>query len=209
MKTLLLCAFFAIDSLPTESQLMSALESFYQLQIESELAELDSKQKMKWLKYLPTVGVTYTLEGKPRPAISWSSNLLYSSQKDKAQTLAKKESIYKKNQLALEKEKLRLKNLIRQHIFLEQDISFLQELFEYDQQLFEIKKDQANKIQIPPSDLLKAKQALRKKEYDIFQKQRELLELETQILQVAKYFPFLDEFRCQGKIKSKSDDRKR
>ena len=143
---------------------------------------------MKWLKYLPTVGVTYTLDGKPRPAISWSSNMLYTSQKDKAQVLAKKQSIYKKNQLALEKDKLRLRGLLQKHQFMEQDISFLQNLFEYDRQLYEIKKDQANKIQIPPSELLKATQALRKKEYDIFQKQRELLELETQILQAAKYF---------------------
>ena len=75
---MLLCAFFATDSLPNESQLISALESFYQLKVESELAELDIKQKKKWLKYLPTVGLTYTLEGKPRPAISWSSTLLLS-----------------------------------------------------------------------------------------------------------------------------------
>ena len=88
----------------------------------------------------------------------------------------------------MEKDKLQLKNLLRQHHFLEQDISFLQDLFKYDQQLYEIKKDQANKIEIPPSELLKATQALKKKEYDIFQKHRDLLELETQILQVAKYF---------------------
>lgn len=188
MKILLLCTFFALDTLPPESQLMAALDSFYQLQIESELAELDIKQKKKWLKYLPTVGVIYTLEGKPRPAISWSSRLLYSSQKEKAQILAKKQSIYKKNQLALEKEKLRLKNLLRQNHFLVQDISFLQDLFKYDQQLYDIKKDQANKIEIPPSELLKATQALKKKQYDIFQKQRELLELESQILITAKYF---------------------
>lgn len=94
MKILLLFAFFASmdgrDSLPNETQLISALESFYQLQIESELAELEGFQKKKWLKYLPTVGLTYTLDGKPRPAISWSSTLLYSSQKGKAQVLAKK-----------------------------------------------------------------------------------------------------------------------
>ena len=136
MKILLLCAFFATDSLPTESQLFAALESFYQLKTESEVTEFEVTQKKKWLKYLPTVGVSYTLDGKPRPAISWSSTLLYSSQKDKAQVLAKKQSIYKKNQLALEKEKLRLKNLLRQHHFLEQDISFLQDLFKYDQQLY-------------------------------------------------------------------------
>ena len=188
MKLLLLFAFFATDSLPHESQLFATLESFYQLKIESELAGLNTKQKKKWLKYLPTVGLTYTLDGKPRPAISWSSTLLYSNQKDKAQVLAKKQSIYKKHQLTLEKEKLRLKNLLRQHHFLKQDISFLQDLFKYNQQLFEIKKDQAHKIEIPPSEYLKAEQVLKKKEYDIFQKQRELLELEIQILQVAKYF---------------------
>ena len=188
MKLLLFCAFFATDSLPTEFQLMSAMESFYQLQLESELAEFETTQKMKWLKYLPTVGLTYTLDGKPRPAISWSSTLLYANQKDKAQVLAKKQSIYKKHQLTLEKEKLRLKNLLRQYQFLKQDISFLQDLFKYDQQLFEIKKDQAQKIEIPPSELLKSTQALKKKEYNVFQKQRELLELELKILTVAKYF---------------------
>ena len=190
MKILLLYFFFIpLDSLPTQSQLITTLDSFYQLKTESELTEIETQQKMKWLKYLPTVGVTYTLEGKPRPAISWSSTLLYSSQKEKAQVIAKKQSIYKKNQLALQKEKLHLKNLLRKHHFLEQDISSLQDLFEYDQQLFNIKKDQADNIQIPPSELLKATQALKKKEYDIFQKQRERLELETQILFAAKYFP--------------------
>ena len=188
MKILLLCTFFALDTLPPESHLMAALDSFYQLQIESELAELEIKQKKKWLKYLPTVGLTYTLDGKPRPAVSWSSTLLYSSQKEKTQILAKKQSIYKKNQLALEKEKLRLKSLLWKHQFLEQDLSFLLDLFKYDQQLHDIKKDQANKIEIPPSELLKATQTLKKKEYDIFQKQRELLELESQILITAKYF---------------------
>jgi len=138
MKILLLY-FFCIpqDSLPAQPLLFSAMESFHQLQLESELAEFQTTQKMKWLKYLPTVGVTYTLEGKPRPAVSWSSNLLYSNQKDKAQVIAKKQSIYKKNQLTLEKEKLHLKNLLRKHHFLQQDISFLQNLFEYDQQLYE------------------------------------------------------------------------
>lgn len=189
MKLLLLyLIFIPQDSLPTQSQLTSTLESYHQLKTESELAEFNTTQKMKWLKYLPTVGVTYTLDGKPRPAVSWSSTLLYSSQKEKAQVVAKKQSIYKKNQLALEKEKLQLKNLLRKHHFLEQDISFVQNLLEYDRQLYEIKKDQAKKIQIPPSELLKATQVLKKKEYDVFQKQRELLELETQILQVAKYF---------------------
>ena len=49
-------------------------------------------------------------------------------------------------------------------------------------------KDQAEKIEIPPSELLKANQAIEKKQYEIFLKQRELLELEIQILTIAKYF---------------------
>lgn len=204
MKILLLY-FFCLpqDSLPPQSQLMTTLESFYQLKIQSELTEIDTKQKMKWLKYLPTIGVTYTLEGKPRPAISWSSTLLYTSQKEKALVIAKKQAIDKKNQLALQKEKLHLKSLLRKYHFFKQDLSFLQNLLEYDQQLFQIKKDQADNIQIPPSELLKATQTIKQKEYDIFQKKRELLELEIQILQVAKYFLFLDEFRDQERMDKK------
>lgn len=209
MKIIILSlCFIPQDSLPPQPQLLATLESFYQQQIESELSELNTKQKMKWLKYIPTIGVTYTLEGKPRPAISWSSTLLYTSQKDKAQIIAKKQAIYQKNHLTLEKEKLLLQQLIRQHHFLKQDISFLQDLLKYDLQLFDIKKDQAEKIEIPPSELLKATQALRKKEYNIFQKQRDLLQLESQILQVAKYFLSLDQFHQQEKIENKSNDRK-
>lgn len=209
MKIIILSlCFIPQDSLPPQPQLLATLESFYQQQIESELSELNTKQKMKWLKYIPTIGVTYTLEGKPRPAISWSSTLLYTSQKDKAQIIAKKQAIYQKNHLTLEKEKLLLQQLIRQHHFLKQDISFLQDLLKYDLQLFDIKKDQAEKIEIPPSELLKATQALRKKEYNIFQKQRDLLQLESQILQVAKYFLSLDQFHQQEKKENKSDDRK-
>mgnify|MGYP000671908674 CR=1 FL=1 len=37
-------------------------------------------------------------------------------------------------------------------------------------------------------ELLKANQAIEKKQYEIFLKQRELLELEIQILTIAKYF---------------------
>ena len=156
--------------MPSETQLLLALESYYQLQLESELSEFDTQQKMKWLKYLPTLGITYTLDGKPRPAISWSSNLLYSHQKDKSYSIAKKQFIYKKNQLELEKEKLHLHNLLRRYYFLQQDILILHNLFEYDFQLYQIQKDQADHIQIPPSELLKATQTIKQKEYNLFQK---------------------------------------
>ena len=80
-----------LDSLPSETQLLSALEFYYQRQLESELSEFDTPQKMKWLKYLPTLGITYTLDGKPRPAISWSSNfcLLYTSPSPRDATLSR------------------------------------------------------------------------------------------------------------------------
>ncbi len=80
MKTLILIlALLPTDTLPEKSVLLNAIDSFYQVQTTAQLLEYQSSKKGEWLKYLPTVGMTYTLDGKPRPTISLSSTLLYST----------------------------------------------------------------------------------------------------------------------------------
>ena len=113
------------DSLPPLSQLLASLDSFYLAQNRAELAEFQSSDKKNWLKLLPTLGIAYTLEGKPRPAISWSSNLLFSSFKNKENKEAKKASILRKNELKRQRDRLKLRALLQKHSVLQQDISFL------------------------------------------------------------------------------------
>jgi len=197
MKLLLFISIFFQDSLPpvrdglpSQPQLFAALDTFYHSQTIAELSEYESTNEKQWLKYLPTVGLSYTFDGKPRPTVNWSSNLIYSSYRDKETKEAKRLSIIRKNELKHEKDKLKLHALIQKHHAFEEDIQFLQSLLEYDTQLLSVKQDQADHLEITPSELLKAKQAYQKKAYEIFQKERSLDELEWEILLLAHYFNY-------------------
>ena len=182
MKLLLLFSFFSLDSLPADSILFAALDQYYTNQANAHLSEFKSTKKLHWLKYLPSVGITYTLDGHPRPSVSWSSNLIYTSHKDKEKRAAKQVSILQKNDLELQKAKLQLKARLQDYKFLMEDIAFMKSLLEYDHQLYLVKQDQAKHLEIRPSELVIATKEYRKKEYAIFKKERELLQLETQIL---------------------------
>lgn len=192
MKFLLAIFFFAsanpVDSLPPEPQLLAALDSFYHHQTTADLSELQTKTQHEWLKYLPTLGLIYTIDGQPRPSISWSSNLIYSSQKSKAQSEGKRLSIRQKNQLLHQKERLQLQQLIRKYHYLEADLILLKQLHQYDHELFKIQKIKADSLIIPPSAFITSQRDFEKKAFTLRQKERELLELEIEILITAKYF---------------------
>ena len=102
MKTLLFIASLATDSLPPLEMLFHSIDSFYLLKTETELAEFQISKKGEWLKYVPSVGLTYTLDGRPRPAISFSSSVIYRARKDRQTVAAKRRSIIGKNLLAAE-----------------------------------------------------------------------------------------------------------
>lgn len=44
--------------------------------LDADLTELEYSQKGEWIKYLPNIGVTYTVAGQPRPAVSTLTNVL-------------------------------------------------------------------------------------------------------------------------------------
>jgi len=182
MKTLFLISLFFLDTLPPEPQLYAALDSFHQQQTIAAVSEYQSTTKKRWLKYLPSVGLSYNLKGQPRPTVSWSSNLIYTNFKNKEAKEAKQRSIIHKNELQLQKDRLKLTAFLQKHHFLKEDIVFQKKLFTYDTQLYEVKKDQAQHLELSPVELLKATQAYEKKAYDIFQKERDLQELESNIL---------------------------
>ena len=112
MKLLLLLSFFVLDTLPSNSLLFASLNQFHRLQTQAQLSEYQATQKNKWLKYLPTVGLAYTLDGHPRPTLSWSSSLIYNAQQDKVKRQAKQTSILQQNQLELQKDQLILYELL-------------------------------------------------------------------------------------------------
>ena len=81
--------------------------------METELAEFQISKKGEWLKYVPTLGLTYTLDGRPRPAISFSSSVIYRARKDRQTIASKRRSIIGKNRLEAET----LKNEVQEMVF--------------------------------------------------------------------------------------------
>ncbi len=165
MKTLILIlALLPTDTLPEKSVLLNAIDSFYQVQTTAQLLEYQSSKKGEWLKYLPTVGMTYTLDGKPRPTISLSSTLLYRAKKDQQTLAAKRQAIVETNRLEANKAKAKLETLLFEYESLQQEMAARREILDIDQQLFEIDTQQYKDLEMAPSGFLKAKKAFLEKQ---------------------------------------------
>ena len=165
MKTLcLILCLQALDSLPEQKVLLTAIDSFYQLQTENLLLEYQETKKGEWLKYLPTIGLSYTIDGQPRPTASWSSTLLYRARKENTLRAAKRKAIIQSQALAAETAKLELQDLLLDYDLLLADLEEEKEMLFIEEQLFSIYQMQYDSLEMAPSEfLIKRKQLLEKK----------------------------------------------
>ena len=187
MNLLSILLIFNLDTLPPEPQLYESLAQFHQSETRSQLSEYDYQTQHKWLRYLPTVGLTYTPEGNPRPAISWSSNLLFTSINETKRKEAKIQSITQAGDLHYQKAQYELKQLLlTYHQFLE-SIHFQQSILEIDRELFMIQSSKYAEAQLKPSEFLQLKRAFLLKEHRLVEMEQELARLEKQILVTAKW----------------------
>ena len=183
LKTLILSLhILTTDTLPPANQLLSSIDSFYQVKTQAELLEYQNSKKGEWLKYLPTVGIQYTLDGKPRPTLSFSSSIVYRAKKDKHALVAKRRAIIEKNRLEAQKTKEVLQEMLDEYYVLSQELTARKELLEIDSLLFLIDQKQYDKLEMAPSEFLKAKktylqhvQAFRKHRNELFLLRRKIL----------------------------------
>ena len=183
MKTLILIlSLFPTDTLPTKTTLLNNIDSFYQTKTSTQLLEFQSSKKGEWLKYLPTLGMTYTLDGKPRPTISLSSTLLYRAKKDQQALAAKRQAIIETNHLEAQKARNRLEELLFDYETLQQEILTRKEILDIDTQLFEIDTQQYENLEMAPSDFLKAKKAFLERQQDFNALMQDLEKLGKMIL---------------------------
>ncbi|MCB0632272.1 MAG: hypothetical protein R2824_34755 [Saprospiraceae bacterium] len=146
-----------LDTLPPPPVLNQSIDTFYARQTHLQLLEFRESKKGEWLKFLPNLGITYTVTGQPRPSISLSSGILYQVKKAKQQRATKRQQIIKTQLLAAEKAKSQLTDLILQYEQLEMEYLTQQKLFAIEKNLFLIKKDEYERQEIAPSDFLRAK----------------------------------------------------
>lgn len=174
-----------IDSLPSKIALHTSIDTFYHHQTQLQLLEFQESKKGEWLKYLPNLGMTYTIDGKPRPRISISSSILYQAKKNKQLRAAKRQSIIAKNLLEAEKAKAQLDELLLEYQLLEEEISAQKELFEVEQELFYIKEEEYKQLECSPSEYLKAKRTLLLQQRPLRTKEQDLALLKMEILLLA------------------------
>jgi len=186
MKTLIIAlSLFSIDTLPPKATLLHAIDSFYQIQTASQLLEYQTCKKGEWLKYLPTVGLAYTLDGKPQPTISFSSSLLYRAKKDRLTIMAKRQAIVEANRLAAQGVKAKLDEMIFEYECLQQEIGYKREIFEIDAQLFEMDQQRYERLEMAPSDFLKAKKVFLEKQQAFRKLSTQAIGLEKDILNLS------------------------
>lgn len=183
MKTLIIAlSLFSTDTLPPKATLLHAIDSFYQIQTASELLEYQIAKKGEWLKYLPTIGIQYTLDGKPRPTFSFSSSILYSAQKDRQSLKAKRVAIIERNKIEAQKSKIQLQKALTDYEVLLQELETRKEMLQIDALLFQIDQQRYENLEMPPSDFLKAKKSFLLQQQAFRQFENSILELRRWIL---------------------------
>ena len=179
--------FSLTDTLPPEAELLESLARYYEQKTQAELAEFQETEKGEWLKYLPSVGVTYTFDNKPRPTASLSTSTLYNAKKSKQARAAKRKAIIQINALAHQQDRLRLRQLLDQYRMEQEALVFQEEILEIDRQLFEIEEAKYRKNQIPPSEFLKIKRGYLVKVFEVGEGRKKLGFLEIELLVVARF----------------------
>jgi len=158
LKTLILSLnILTTDTLPPTNQLLASIDSFYRIKTEAELLEYQVSKKGEWLKYLPTVGIQYTMDGIPRPILSFSSSILYKGKQDKQVLAAKRRAITGQNEMEAWDSKVTLLEKIDGYKKLNQQIEVKRKMLKIDSLLFKIHQHSYENMEMAPSEFLVAK----------------------------------------------------
>ena len=175
------------DSLPPTPLLFGSIDTFHARQARIRLLELAESRRGNWLRYLPAIGIAYTPTGAPRPAVSYSSTLLYTAQKDRQQRDAKRLAILQQAALDAEADKRTLLQLLQRHAALQRELDAQRAVHALDTELYRFYEKQAATQELLPAEFL-----LRKREYllkclELEQQEARLRGVEAEIRGVARW----------------------
>jgi hypothetical protein len=125
--------------------------------LEADLTELEYSQKGEWIKYLPNIGVTYTVAGQPRPAVSTSTNVFYQAKRDRKEREAAKSAAIKRSQLQIDTELATLNRRWNRYQVARQRLDAYNAVAEIDRDLFKLFQQQYDANEILPEVFLTRK----------------------------------------------------
>lgn len=167
------------------NQLQDCVRERYRRSLDAELEALKYDKKGEWVKYLPNLGITYTVAGEPRPAVSTSTNVFYQAQRDKKTREAAKNAAFKQNQLAMDTELSSLARMWRRYMQAKRRAETYNEIEQIDRDLFLLYQKQYEAKEILPEVFLTRKKAFLLQELRRQEEQEELLSIWFQIVDKA------------------------
>lgn len=170
------------QELPPLGELYVSIDSFYAVEVHANLLEFQEDRKGEWLKYVPNVGLTYTVAGDPRPSVSFSTGVLYQAKRDRQRNAARRRSIGEKGALQAARTRGAVAKLYATYQLRLEALAFRRELLDIDEQLFRMEVDRYERGEISPGDFLKAKRGWLLKQQEVRDLEMELEVLRQEIL---------------------------
>ena len=179
--SILLC-----QDLPADSLLYNSLANHYQSLLSADLKEIDLKKKKSWTKYLPSIGLTYTVSGSPRPSLGYNPLSILAVNEGKELLELKRSSIVMKYENQLYSEFVKLENLILDYKADLKSVDQRKKLKEIDDKLMEMAEEKYNLEMIKPSQYLAEKKKHLEMEIAVSELEEELQKRVNQIYNTAK-----------------------
>jgi len=174
------------QDLPADSLLYNSLADHYQSLLSADLKEIDLKKKKSWTKYLPSIGLTYTVSGSPRPSLGYNPLSILAVNEGKELLELKRSAIVMRYENQLYSEFIKLENLILDYKADLKSIDQRKRLKEIDDKLMEMAEEKYNLEMIKPSQYLAEKKKHLEMEMALSELEENLQKRVNQIYNTAK-----------------------
>lgn len=175
----------SIDSLPPKHILYASIDSFHMVQLQANIQAYQEGKKGQWMDYMPTLSLTYTANGKPRPNISYSFSQVRTSINRKKRNNNLLQQLIAQAEIDKKKDYLQVQKLLRTYKTYIQELRFMEEIHALDEQLFQYYKKAAQNGDIEPIEWVKQQKAHLQKKQQIYLQKQKIQLLIFDILQAA------------------------
>ncbi len=175
------------DTFPSEASLLASVDRFHARQLEAELTEYHDSRKNDWLRFLPNVGITYDLQGRPRPAIGLNTALQHQVARTREEKARKRQALEKRSALQAEQDRAEVRRLLARRALLLRQLTAERRALALDRQLYQIQQARYERREIGVEAHLKAQREYLAKEERLAALELQLAYLELEVLVAARW----------------------
>ncbi len=139
------------------------------------------------MNYIPSTGIGYNLQGKPRPTLSFSLSQIFNVRRQRLALQAKRRSIEAAHILQSQDEHRKLDELLAKLEMMELELETMRRLHEIDASLYELAVLDYEAAKLAPVAFLPKQKAYLESELGLLRKEMEVRGLEGEILAFSHF----------------------